>query len=92
MDWLDEELKRALERKEPGPDFDARVAERLRRRPHAGSRRWFAIAASVLVLVSTGEAYRWRQGMRAKEQVRMAVRLAAGKLNQVQSQVREVNR
>ena len=92
MDWLEQELKRALERKQPAPDFDKRLAERLRRRPHAAGRRWMAVAASVLVLLSAGEGYRWREGLRAKQEVMLAVRIAAGTLNHVQAHVREVNR
>ena len=30
MDWLEQELKQALERKEPSPDFAARVAAAAR--------------------------------------------------------------
>ena len=29
MDWLEQELKQALARKEPAPDFDAQVRRRL---------------------------------------------------------------
>ena len=91
MDWLDEELKRALARQEPAPGFAARVASR----ESAGVgpvRRWLAVAASVIVLAGGGVGYRWHQGVQAKEQVMMAVRIAGGKLNRVQSHVREVGR
>jgi hypothetical protein len=30
MDWLEEELRNALARKEPSPDFDGRVATATR--------------------------------------------------------------
>lgn len=91
MDWLEQELKRALARQDPLPGFTARV------RRNAGGfvagafpRRWLALAASVIVLIGGGAGYRWHEGIKAKEQVMMAVRIAGGKLSQVQSHVREV--
>ncbi len=87
MDWLEQELKRALERKEPAPGFAARVtaAARNRRAP-----RWIAIAASLLVLAGGGAGYRWYEGVRAKDEVMTAMRLAGSKLNRVQARVLEV--
>ncbi|MBZ5576826.1 MAG: hypothetical protein LAP40_09735 [Acidobacteriia bacterium] len=90
MDWLEQELKRALERKEPAPEFTARVLAAARRRPSLAARRWIAIAASVVVLAGGGVGYRWYAGIQAKNQVMLAVRIAAGKLNQVQTHVLEV--
>ena len=88
MDWLEQELTRALERKDPGPQFAVRLpAAPLRRRPLP---RWIAVAASVIVLAGGGAGYRQYQGMRAKQQVLLAVRLAAAKLNRVQARVMEV--
>jgi hypothetical protein len=89
MDWLEEELKRALARQEPAPDFAARGAAR-RNAAGVPARRWLAVAASVVVLAGGGMGYRWHQGVQAKEQVMAALRLAGGKLSRVQSQVREV--
>ena len=79
MDWLEQELAQALARKEPAPGFDARVRSRLHRRP-----QWLAIAATILVMVSAGGAWRQHQGQVAKEQVMTAMRIAGGKLNHVQ--------
>jgi hypothetical protein len=93
MDWLEEELKRALARTEPGPGFAGRVSAAARRSaggPGVLSRRWLATAASLLVLAGGGIGYRWYQGVRAKDEVMLAVRLAGGKLNRVQSRVMEV--
>lgn len=87
MDWLEQELKRALERKDPGPQFAARVSAGARRRP---APRWLAVAASVIVLAGGGLGYRQYQGVRAKEQVLTALRLAGEKLNRVQDRVMEV--
>lgn len=87
MDWLEQELRRALARKEPAPGFARRVlaAARRRRAP-----RWLAIAAALIVLTGGGLEYRQYQGMRAKQQVLTALRLAGEKLNRVQTQVMEV--
>jgi hypothetical protein len=53
--------------------------------------RWLPVAAAILVTVGGGEAaWRRHQGMVAKEQVMLAMRITAGKLNQIQTHVREV--
>jgi hypothetical protein len=83
MDWLEQELTQALARKEPAPGFDARVRARLHRRP-----QWLAIAATILVMIGGGEAWRQHQGQVAKEQVMTALRIAGSKLNRVQAQVK----
>jgi len=87
MDWLEQELKRALERKEPAPGFAGRVSAAARRRPMP---RWIAVAASVVVLSGAAAGYRWYEGLRAKRQVMTAIRLAGEKLNRVQTRVMEV--
>ena len=83
MDWLEQELTQALARKEPAPGFDGRVRARLHRRP-----QWLAIAATILVMIGGGEAWRQHQGQVAKEQVMTALRIAGIKLNRVQVQVK----
>ena len=87
MDWLEQELKQALERKEPRADFDARVNDKLRRRPVLAMPRWLAAAAVLAVMTSAGAGYRWHQGQVAKDQVMLAMRIAGGKLNRVQARV-----
>lgn len=87
MDWLEEELRRALARKDPGPRFAGRVLDGARRRR---APRWLAVAASLIVLTAGGFEYRHYQGIRAKEQVIAALKLAGEKLNRVQTQVMEV--
>ena len=79
MDWLEQELTQALARKEPAPGFDSRVCARLHRRP-----QWLAVAATILVMIGGGEAWRQHQGQVAKEQVMTALRIAGSKLNRVQ--------
>ena len=86
MDWLEQELARALARQEPAAGFDGRVRARLRQRP-----RWLAIAATFLVMMGAEEAwrqYRLYQGELAKEQVMTAMRIAGSKLNRVQMQLK----
>jgi hypothetical protein len=52
--------------------------------------RWLPAAAAVLVIVGgSGAAWRRHQGMVAKDQVMLAMRIAAGKLNHVQAHMRE---
>ncbi|HEV3196882.1 MAG TPA: hypothetical protein VGZ73_03220 [Bryobacteraceae bacterium] len=106
MDWLEKELSQALERKEPSPDFSARVAARAAageavhraapiaidaRRPRVFTLpRWLPVAAAVLVIAGgSGAAWRRHQGMVAKDQVMLAMRITAGKLNHVQAHMRE---
>ena len=90
MDWLEQELKQALERKEPRADFDARVNARLKDRPPVLSHhvpRWLAAAAVLVIMTGAGAGYRWHQGQVAKDQVMLAMRIAGGKLNRVQARV-----
>jgi hypothetical protein len=83
MDWLEQELARALARQEPAAGFDGRVRARLYRRPN-----WLAIAAAILVMFGVGEAWRQHEGQVAKEQVMTAMRIAGSKLNRVQMQLK----
>ena len=89
MDWLEQELKQALERKDPPPGFAARVsaAAAAQARPRMAP-RWLPAAAAIL-LVAGGTAYRRHQGVVAKDRVMMAMRITAGKLNHIQTHVKE---
>jgi hypothetical protein len=95
MDWLEQELKQALERKEPRADFDTRVNDRVNALVRAKPRprqvlampRWLAAAAVLLMMTGAGAGYRWHQGQVAKDQVMLAMRIAGGKLNRVQAQL-----
>jgi hypothetical protein len=86
MDWLEEELKQALARKEPAADFDAR----LKRRTVRTVPRWLAAAAAVIVLAGGAGVYRHRQGELAKEQLLQAMRITGEKLNHVQARVQAI--
>ena len=92
MDWLEEELKQALARKEPSPDFESRVAAATRRKANVVrmTRRWMAAAAAVIALIGAGEGYRWHRGQEARDQVMLGMRIAGGKLNRVQMEMRGI--
>ena len=95
MDWLEKELAKALERKEPSPDFAAKLNARIEGEAPRRSRllhfpRWIPAAAAFVILATSGSlAWRRHQGMVAKEQVMLAMRITAGKLNHVQAHMRE---
>lgn len=87
---LDDELRSALERREPSPDFTARVLARVAAQPMRPARvwpRWVAAMAASLLLAAGALEYRHYQGERAKAQVMLAVRIAGSKLNKAQKKV-----
>jgi len=89
MDRLEEELRVALARKEPGAGFAERVA--ARRVVAFPMPRWaMAAAATILLGIGSGLAYRQHEGEVAKEKVMKAMRITAVKLNRIQAHVREV--
>ena len=88
MDWLEDELKQVLGRKEPSPDFEARVTAAARRRPALTMPRWLAAAAALAVISGAGAGYRYHQGRVAKEQVMLAMRITGAKLNRIQMQMK----
>jgi len=92
MDWLEQELKQALDRKEPSPDFAERVRRRTRGdgfRTALWPQRWLAAAAAVIVLAGVGLGYREYQGQVARQQVMLAFRIAGAKVDHIQTQVKE---
>ena len=97
MDWLEQELKTALGRKDPPEDFAGRV---IRQAAQGGGRsapvrpwpRWLASAAAILVLAGTGLGYRQHRGEVAKEKVMLALRITSVKVNRIQGHVREAAR
>jgi len=96
MKALEQELRRALARKEPSPDFAGRVTraaqqlEDARRPKLTGWPRWAAAAAALILLAGSGISYRIHQGETARQRVLLAVRIAGGKLHHIQTRVREV--
>ncbi len=86
MDPLEQQLKQALARVDAPAGFAARVNAAARppvwRSP--------ALAAGLMLLaVGGGFAWRRHQGEIAKEQVMAAMRITAGKLNHIQTHIRE---
>lgn len=93
MDWLEEELRSALARKEPPAGFKGRVMRRAGERPAAQWPRWLAAAAAAIVVVTgIGLGYRQHRGAEAKEQVMLAFKITAAKVNHIQARVKEVGR
>jgi hypothetical protein len=94
MDRLEEQLRKALARKEPPDGFAAKTIAVAGRSTGRGWRGWAAqgIAAAVVLVVAGGLAYRQHEGEVAKEQVMHAMRITAAKLNRIQARVREVER
>lgn len=95
MDRLEQDLYSALSRKDPPAGFADRIVEagkrsRDREVSTTAPVRWLALAASVVLLVGGGAAYRRHQGEVAKEQLMTAMRITAVKLNHIQAHVREV--
>jgi hypothetical protein len=94
---LEDELRSAMQRREPSPDFTGRVLARLsatpvRRAPHQLWVRWLAAVAAALLLTAGALEYRHYQGERAKDQVLLAVRIAGRKLAKAQKKVHMLNR
>jgi hypothetical protein len=88
MDWLEEELRRALTREEAPPGFEERLRRRLAGQASWPLRQWLAAAAAVMIAAGAGWGYRDYRGYVAKEQVKLAMKIAAVHVNHIQSEVR----
>ncbi|HEV2688427.1 MAG TPA: hypothetical protein VGV35_07725 [Bryobacteraceae bacterium] len=96
MTDFEDQLRRALERKDPSPDFAARVVARATQRqaPWVRWRSWAAvgIAASLLVgalgLEMEHRQRVRRQGEEARAQLLQAMQITAVKLHKIQKKVR----
>jgi len=91
MDWLEQELRKALAREDPPEGFERRVQKRTARRAFS-ARSWLAAAASVVIAMGAGVGYREYRGHVAKEQVKLAMRIAALHANHIQTQLRGIMR
>jgi hypothetical protein len=101
---LEEELKHALQRKDPPPRFRERVLAKCGAGPltRADGRvrepapHYRSIAAAVLLTaIIGGTTARWieqrREGERAKEQVLLALRITSHKLRDTREQIHELS-
>ncbi len=89
---MERQLRKALRREPPPPEFAERVIARAKRPKLLVMPRWLAPAAAVVIMAGGGSmAWRRHQGEVAKAQVMQAMRLTAGKLHQIQTQVMEVH-
>ena len=95
MKPLDDELRRALIRREPSPDLTEMILNRIGEgqkhppRLHVWSWRWpAAIAAAILVTVAGLSGYREHMrrvnGEKAKQEVLLALRVTSQELRAVQ--------
>ena len=92
---LEDEIRSALRRQEPSPQFAERVMARISgvpaRRAQRPWVRWVAALAASVLLAAGAAGYRQYQGERARSQVLLAVRIAGGKLNKAQKKVQMLN-
>ncbi|HEY1220452.1 MAG: hypothetical protein ABSE42_07935 [Bryobacteraceae bacterium] len=89
MDWLEDELRRALAREDAPDGLAERVMARRALAP-SGAPRWLAAAAMVVVAVGAGGAWRQHQGNQAKQEVMLALRLASAPVQHIQSEIRGI--
>ena len=100
MERLEEELRKALQRQQPGEEFTQRVLRRAGevRQPMpwwAGARLRWAAAAVLCVTLLSGWAYRERrraQGEAARQQAITALQIAGAKLRLAQVKVQDLAR
>ena len=97
---FEEELRQALNRREPAADFTARVLARAAAEDaKKNSSFWFswrlglATAAVAILTLSGGVVYQQHErslrGLAAKRQLLIAIRITGTKLQQVQERVKE---
>lgn len=95
-DRLEQELRAALKRQNPSPDFAERVHWNLHVQKHSpahGLQWWLATVAGIVIAAGVGGiGYRQHQGEVARQEVMQAFRIAGGSLNHIQAHVREVRR
>jgi len=84
-------LKDLLRRSEPPPGFANRVMKRIAESSRPRARAWRALAAAALIAVALG-GWGVHVTLRARNELRLAMRIAAEKVAQAQQQVRAVSR
>ncbi len=99
---IERELRSALRRRSPSPDFRQRVIQQSLlprasgreggRRPDEGAFRWRAVAAAGLLMAVLGgwaahTIVQRREGERARQELLLALRITSAKLQEAQSHV-----
>jgi hypothetical protein len=92
---LERDLERVLARRSPAPGFAGRVLQRIDER-ESRRRPWWRAAAASLTLAAllggyaTHKVIEHREGMRAKEQVLLAMRITSEKVFKARNEVRDI--
>jgi hypothetical protein len=89
MNQVERDLREALRRRDPPSDFADKVLARTRQSESNRSQpiwSWLAAAAAVVLLIVGGATYiqeqrRQAEGVRAKEQLMVALRITGAKLH-----------
>lgn len=99
MDRMEEKLKQALQRRDPSPDFSARVMARIaeekeRRAESPWWRTWLTPAAALaLLLLVAGAGYHQhtqrQRALEARDQLLQALQITGTKLNHVSRMVQQ---
>jgi anti-sigma factor RsiW len=105
MHRMEEQLKQALERRDPSPDFPARVMARIAqeraRREQPWWRTWFApgwrmaMAGSLAAVLMIGAGLGYREHVRrqraleARDQILQALQITGAQLNRVSRMVHQ---
>lgn len=90
MSRLDDELRFALRRVEPSPDFAGRVLEGAR--PARKQRSWWPVAIAAALMLAAGLDYeherrRRVEGELAKARVMLALQITGSKLHHVKEKI-----
>ena len=90
MNQFEDDLRAALRREEPPPDFAARVIARTRPAPRRSA--WVAAIAACLLAGLGSFEYQQYEGRKAKRELLLALHITGIKLNIAQQKVIELNR
>lgn len=94
---FEEELRKAMVRREPAPDFTARVLAQCRPKPSKWAAIWQRLlpVAAAFLLIAGGTVYQQHQremrGVAAKRQLLLAMHIAGWKLHDARQHVMELD-